>query len=71
MDTDSFILSSEEDFFETIKESPERLDTSNYKLENQFNIVQANKREPGKIKDEYAGRVMTSFAGLKAKTYSV
>jgi len=70
MDTDSFILSSEEDFYETIKENPERFDTSNYKLENQFNIVQANNREPGKMKDEHAGRVMTSFAGLKAKAYS-
>jgi len=36
MDTDSFILSSEEDFYETIKENPERFDTSNFKLENQF-----------------------------------
>jgi len=70
MDKDSFILSSEEDFYETMKENPERFDTSNYKLENQFNLVQANNREPGKMKDEHAGRVMTSFAGLKAKAYS-
>jgi len=42
MDTDSFILSSEKDFYETMKENTERFDTSNYKLENQFNIVQAN-----------------------------
>jgi len=61
MDTESFILSSEEDLYETIKENPERFDTSNYKLENQFNIVQANNREPGKMKDEHA---------LKAKAYS-
>jgi len=70
MGTDSFILSSEKDFYETIKENPERFATSNYKLENKFNIVQANNREPGKLKDEHAGRVITSFAGLKAKAYS-
>jgi len=70
MDTDLFILSSEKDFLETMKENTERFDSSNYKLENQFNIVQANNRGSRKMKDEHAGRVMTSFAGLKAKAYS-
>ncbi|XP_041675515.1 uncharacterized protein LOC121530461 [Drosophila eugracilis] len=70
MDTDSFILSSEDDFYETIKANPDRFDTSNYKLENKYQIIQANNREPGKMKDEHAGDVMTSFAGLKAKAYS-
>jgi len=32
MDTDSLILSLEEDFYETIKENPERFNTSKYKL---------------------------------------
>jgi len=50
MDTDSFILSSEEDFYETIKENPERFDTLNYNLDNQFNKVQANNRNLDKLR---------------------
>jgi len=53
-----------------MKENTERFDSSNYKLENQFNIVQANNRGSRKMKDEHSGRVMTSFAGPKAKAYS-
>lgn len=70
MDTDSFITSSTDDVYELIKQNPERFDTSNYAPGNSFNIIPANNKELGLFKDENAGKIMTSFAGLKAKAYS-
>lgn len=73
MDTDSFIYNIRtEDFYEDIKKYlKDWFDTYNYKEDNQFNIPRTNKKVLGMMKDEYNGRIIQEFVGLRSKMYSI
>lgn len=70
MDTDSFVISSENDIYDIIKRNPTKFDTSDYQLNNAFGIKPMNKKVLGLMKDENSGKIMREFAGLKAKAYA-
>lgn len=72
-DTDSFIyqINGNRDVYEDMKTNLAWYDTSDYPIDNQFNIPRANKKVPGLFKDENSGEIMTEFVGLRAKMYSV
>ncbi|EFA12242.1 hypothetical protein TcasGA2_TC004212 [Tribolium castaneum] len=70
-DTDSLIYHFKtEDIYKNIKEDIHRVHTSDYKLDNKFNIELKNKKCPELIKDEYHGKIMFEFVGLQLKMYS-
>lgn len=70
MDTDSFVISSEHDIYDIIKRNPSKFDTSDYQLNNAYDIRPMNKKVLGLMKDENSGKIMREFAGLKAKAYA-
>lgn len=72
IDTDSYILQVKgHDIYDFMKLHADRFDTSNYPNENVFNIIPANKKVPGILKDEGAGVPLNRFICLKAKCYIV
>ena len=74
MDTDSFIMCIKtEDFYKDIADDVEkRFDTSNYDNECDRRLSKGkNKKVIGLMKDELGGKIMTKFAALRPKTYSI
>ncbi|XP_075162933.1 uncharacterized protein LOC142235565 [Haematobia irritans] len=74
IDTDSFILEFRgRDFYKelSVTDIKERFDTSNYPINNRYNIPLVNKKVVGMMKDENCGRIMTEFVGLRPKMYAI
>ncbi|XP_050505444.1 uncharacterized protein LOC126883817 [Diabrotica virgifera virgifera] len=70
-DTDSLILHIQtENVYRDIKENLDLFDTSNYPVDNIFNIPKTPS-VVGKLKDEFKGQPITNFCGTGAKAYCV
>ena len=70
MDTDSFIVYIKaDDVYKAITENVEtRFDSSNYELDRP--LPKRNKKVTGLMKYELGDKIMTTFVGLRAETYS-
>ena len=70
-DTDSFIYEiTDEDFSEIILKHKEHFDLSNFPKGSKY-FCNDNKKVPGKMKDEYAGKIIYEGEFLKSKMYSL
>jgi hypothetical protein len=71
MDTDSLTYEIQtEDIYKDMLQDSEWFDTCDYPR-NHPNFSTANKKVPGKMKDEMNGVPMREFCALKAKMYSI
>ena len=73
MDTDSFIIQIKtKNFYKDIADDAEKwIDTSNYdKNDKRLLPVGINKKVLSMFKDELAGKIMTEFVVVRAKTYA-
>ena len=71
-DTDSLMVEicGEDNIYDVMKDSSEEFDFSNYPYDHECFSV-ANKKVPGKFKDETASAPIIEFIGLRAKWYSI
>ena len=71
MDTDSFIfhVKTENSYEDIANDVEKRFDTSDYKV-NRPLPTGKNKKVIGLMKDELAGKIITKFVALRAKTYA-
>ena len=71
-DTNSFILYIKTgDLYEDIADDVEEsFDTSNYKIDGSLLITDKNKKVLDKFKDEFKGRIMTRFVGLRSNIHA-
>lgn len=58
-------------FYNDLKENLSRFDTSDYSIDNVFQIPRVNKKIPGYFKDELNGQIITEFVGLRSKMYCI
>ena len=64
-DRDSLVYEiKSEDFYEDFYEDKNLFDFSDYPLESKF-FDPANKKVIGKMKDEFKGKIISEFVGLK------
>lgn len=72
-DTDSFLYSAQtDDIYEDLKLNFKKyFDTSNYADNNIYGITKRNKKVPGLFKDEFGGRLIAEFVGLRSKLYCI
>ena len=70
-DTDSLVYEiKSENVCEEFFEWKDFFDFSNYSNDSKF-FNETNKKVIGKMKDEFAGVIVSEFVGLKSKMYSV
>ena len=71
-DTDSLIHEIvDPDYYAAIKpDINERFDTSDYPVDNAYGFPLCNKKVLGLMSDECSGKIITEFAGLRAKMYA-
>ena len=70
-DTDSLVYEIKtEDVYEDFYQDKNLFDFSDYPLNSKF-FDPANKKVIGKIKDEFKGKIINGFIGLKSKMYSL
>ena len=68
-DTDSLVYEIKtEDVFESFYEDKNLFDFSDYSLNSKF-YDPVNKKVIGKMKDEFKGKIISEFIGLKAKMF--
>lgn len=72
-DTDSLLyhITDTDDVYRDIKRNIQYFDTSNFSINNQYNLPIVNKKCPGLFKDELGGEIVTEFVGLRSKLYSI
>ena len=69
--TDSLVFEIKtEDVYEDFYQDKNLFDFSNYPLHSKF-FDPVNKKVIDKIKDEFKGRIISEFIGLKSKMYSL
>ena len=70
-DTDSLVYELKtEDVYEDFYQDKNLFDFSDYPLNSKF-FDPVNKKVIGKMKDEFKGRIISEFVGLKSKMYSL
>ena len=69
-DTDSLCYECDEDLCEKIYEYRELFDLSNFPVSSKY-YSSDDKKVVGKMKDEYSGKLILKFVGLKSKMYSI
>ena len=70
-DTNSLVYEIKtEDAYEDFYLNKDLFDLSNYPLHSKF-FDPVNKKVIGKMKDEFKGKIISEFAGLKSKMYSL
>lgn len=70
-DTDGLVLTSSKNFYKFMRENSEFFDTSDYPVDNQFNITPMNMKVPGLFKDECSGQIIKRFISLRPKSYAI
>lgn len=71
-DTDSLLyLIYTDDFYRDMLDEINKFDTSNFTIDNPYQIPQCNAKIPGLFKDEMGGDIITEFIGLRAKLYCI
>lgn len=71
-DTDSFVYEIHcDDAYALFRENKARFDTSDFPLDNPYDIKHFNKKVLGVMKDEYKGELLKEFIGLRSKMYTV
>ena len=69
-DTDSLFYECDEDPCEKMYKYKELFDLSNFSVSSKY-YCSDNKKVVGKMKDEYGGKSILKFVGLKSKMYSI
>ena len=70
-DTDSLVYEiKSKDVYEDFYEDKKLFDLSDYPLYSKFFDL-VNKKVVGKMKDEFKGKIISEFVGLKSKMYSL
>ena len=70
-DTDSLVYEIKtEDVYEDFYHHKNLFDFGEYPLDSKF-FDPINKKVTGKMKDEYKGKIISEFVGLKSKIYSL
>lgn len=71
-DTDSFVLSVKtDDFYADMKANIEYFDTSDYPIDNVYNMPRVNKKVPGLIRDDMNGEILAEFVGFHQKSHNL